>query len=97
MHNLLSPALIIPLLGAAAAASPSISQNRSNIYSCSAFARMSGASLPRNLPCEDGFDNNRYYKSFDLYCEARSLQPDILLLQGCNEKYFDRQRKIYGR
>ena len=94
MHKLLSSALIISLL---AVARPSISQNRSHIYSCSAFARMSGASLSRNLPCEDGFDNNRYYKSFDLYCEARSLQPEILLLQGCDEKHFDRQRKIYGR
>ena len=96
MPSRISKALILPLL-AASATSPSIAQNRNNVYSCEAFARMSGASLSRNLPCTDSFDNNRYYKSFNLYCEARSVQDDIRMLQGCSEKYFKKQEQLYGR
>ena len=96
MHSwiakILTAALLLP-----ASTTPSIAQNRSNVYSCEAFARMSGASLPRSLPCEDSYDNNNYYKSFNLYCEAKSLQDDILALQGCSEKYFKKQKALYGR
>lgn len=96
MPSRISKALILPLL-AASTTSPSIAQNRNNVYSCEAFARTSGASLSRNLPCTDSFDNNRYYKSFNLYCKARSLQDNILALQGCSEKYFKKQKQLYGR
>ena len=95
MPSRISKALILPLL-AASTTSPSIAQNRNNVYSFEAFARTSGASLSRNLPCTDSFDNNRYYKSFNLYCKARSLQDNILALQGCSEKYVKKQKQLYG-
>ena len=96
MNSWIATSIATPLL-AASFASPSIAQNRNNVYSCEAFARMSGASLSRDLPCTDSFDNNRYYKSFNLYCEARSLQDNVLALQGCSEKYFKKQSELYGR
>lgn len=64
-------------------------------YSCDVFARMTGIHLPRSLPCIDP-DDQLYYKSFSLYCEAKSLQSDIKQLMGCEEKYFERRRSIYG-
>ena len=96
MYNWISIALTIPLLSTVATTT-AVAQNRTNTYSCEAFARMSGASLPRTLPCIDFFDSERYYKSFNLYCEARSLQDNILSLQGCSEKYFKKQAELYGR
>ena len=95
MCSWISTALIIPLLAVAVTA-PGVAQDKSNTYSCEAFARMSGASLPRTLPCIDFLDSERYYKSFNLYCEARSLQDDIRRLQGCSEKYFKKQAELYG-
>jgi len=71
-------------------------QANPNAYSCEAFGRMSGASLPRNLPCVDMWDD-KYYKSFNLFCEAKSLQSDIRMLQGCDRKYFLKQEALYGR
>lgn len=88
----LTAALLLP-----ASITPSIAQSRGNVYSCEAFARMSGASLPHSLPCKDSYDNNYYYKSFNLYCEAKSLQENILALQGCSDKYFKRQESLYGQ
>ena len=95
MRIWIATTLFAPLL-MTAGATPSLAQNRSNVYSCEAFARMSGASLPTNLPCTDGYDNNHYYKSFNLYCEAKSLQDDIRALSGCDEKYFKKQRSSMG-
>ena len=94
MHNRTSKALTILLL-AIAAATPATAQDKTITHSCEAFARMSGRSLPRTLPCVDYTDNQKYYKSFTLYCEARSLQSNILALQGCSEKHFKKQREIY--
>jgi hypothetical protein len=75
---------------------PSLAQNRSSTYTCEAFGRMSGLSLPRSLPCEDTY-HNQYYKSYDLYCQAKAIQSDIRQLQGCDEKYFERQKALYGQ
>ena len=96
MYSWISTALTSPLL-AVAVMLPAFAQDKSNTYSCEAFARMSGSSLPRTLPCIDFLDGERFYKSFNLYCEARSLQDDILSLQGCSEKYFKKQDELYGR
>ena len=78
-----------------ASITPSFAQNRSNVYTCEAFARMSGSSLPRSLPCIDKIANNQYYKSFNLYCEAQSLQDDIRGLSGCSKEYFKKHKARY--
>jgi len=85
---------ILAMLILPTATTSSFAQNSSSVYTCEAFARMSGASLPRTMPCKDG---NMLYKSFNLYCEAKTFQDDIRRLGGCNKKYFDKQRSIYGQ
>jgi hypothetical protein len=64
-------------------------------YSCEAFARPSGKSLPRSLPCTDKIDGSKYYKSFNLYCEAKALQSDTRALGGCDKRFFNKQKSIY--
>tara|TARA_B100000073_G_scaffold320048_1_gene299434 strand:+ start:287 stop:514 length:228 start_codon:yes stop_codon:yes gene_type:complete len=73
-----------------------MADRRSSVYSCAAFARMSGRNLSRELPCIDYLRGETYYKQHKLYCAAQALQEDILRLQGCGKKYFDLHKQIYG-
>jgi len=97
MHSWIAKALTAAVFLLPASTTPSIAQNLSDVYDCEAFGRMSGASLPTSLPCKDFYDNKKYYKSFELYCEVKSLQDNILALQGCSEKYIKKQKSLYRR
>ena len=85
------------LLLLATTAAPSMADRRSSVYSCEAFARMSGRNLSRELPCIDYLGGETYYKQHNLYCAAQALQEDILRLQGCSQETFDLHKKIYGK
>ena len=80
----------------AIAYSPAKADKNSSIYSCEAFARMSGMNLSRELPCIDYLNQETYYETHKLYCAAQLLQEDVLRLQGCSGKYFELHDHIYG-
>ena len=70
----------------------------SSVYSCEAFARMSGMNLSRELPCIDYVGGREInYKQHKLYCAAQALQEDILRLQGCSQENIDLHKRIYGK
>ena len=66
-----------------------------DIYSCAAFARMSGVNLPDELPCVD-YDGNSY-KNHNFYCKAMTYQSRILNLSGCNQKYIDKWKSMHEK
>ena len=80
-------------------AAPSMAERRSPVYSCAAFARMSGMNLSRELPCiyDMGGAGELYFKQHKLYCDAMALQENILKLQGCRPETIDLHKKIYGK
>ena len=98
MRQLASRTFTALLLLATTAAS-SMADRRSSVYSCEAFARMSGMNLPRELPCIYGYGaaEELYFKQHKLYCDAMALQENILNLQGCSQETFDLHKKIYGK